>query len=1684
MPVKRVRLGDAWASNTVNTGIFRHHGLITFANFQFTAFYVDAKTLRVVRRNLADDELTVFDLAGEYNVYDAHNCISLGLDGNGLLHMAYDHHSTPLRYRRSISPLDVSAWTDELPMTGKYEERITYPCFLSGAGDKALLFLYRDGYSGKGALRLKEFQTSSAPSEWLDKNSAILSGECQAPWTSSPYWNRPVVGRDGTIHLSFVWRTASPKGEEDIVNNINIDYCKSRDGGDTWYSAHGRKLSCPMTQVNSETIKAISPGTNLMNQCSMALDNADRPHIVFYSNDGMGIPQYQHLWFSNNVWHHSFITKRTKTFQLSGKGTLQLPISRPEVVIDDDDCVYVIYRGDLSADRMVAQRLLPPKYEPNYEDVCVLSEEPLGHSEPVIDFRRWQQERIISILVQRNEQPFFDYKSRHQLSEPIHIIDADLADLFRKPQRRTGGSYKHFSEARFKAWLETAEARNRDLFAFLQQEKEKSGVLTAALQNAETEKAAMLAALRKEAEADKEVALSAAHREAEAALAAATDALRRDAEKAKVTALFAALQNAETEKAAMLAALRKEAEADKEVALSAAHREAEAALAAATDALRRDAEKAKVTALFAALQNAETEKAAMLAALRREAEAVAAEDKAAAAKEREKQEAKQKVLLAELQGQRRQLADSHRRTADLEQTLRKTQAEIESIYHSFSWRLTRPLRSIQGIGDAWSEANARLRRRRGERRYYEIVKRSDWFDRTWYLATYQDVRLAGIDPVLHYIRHGAAEGRDPSPRFNTTRYLQNNTDVASAGKNPLVHFLLHGKAEGREVSPSAHIVLLPSVIQLGNSSPLVISKADKAAVPHFAGDSGKGRGDEGNTPLPTLVRKHDLRVAVIAWDVGHNALGRAYLLAEAISRRFDTVLLGPQFPRFGNAIWPPLAEAKIPTIAFRGGQYPEFADELHRIARRIDCDAIIACKPRIPSLHLGLLAKLACERPLIVDVDDYEPSFCKEPWPIENKSLQHVGTRTELEDPSSDTWTRFSETLVPYADAVLVSNESLYDRFGGTIIPHARDELLFDPKLYDRNTCRAALGVSSSDKVVLYGGTVRKHKGVLELAQSLAMLGRPDYKLCIIGDITDRMLEKQIREVAGDRLILVGNRAFQELPRYLAAADLVCIRQDPTSEISRYQLPAKVIDAFAMGVPILATDVPPLRRLIEIGAVRPVPAELPALSGALAAALDESDALRCAQRGRRDLFLAEYSYQAISKKLEELVLKTLSETRAFEPASLEFERPIQSLRSVKPNIVDNSKPSDIKRYDLILFWKQFDSGVFGRRSDMLAKYFAKDERIRKVLVIEPPLPLWELNKKGAIDGVTEHRMVYREILARRLGLRDSSKLSFHTIVSSQSSRHALARWRYPRVEEYKACIEQLFQEQKVIPSNAIFWVCPINRRLPEIVRHFRPLFTVCDIIDDQSNEPGLNETAIAERIQSYKEIIGLSDLVVTNNSHIQATMGGFAKSGIRLLPNAAEVDQPDPHTECDLSRLLAIPNPRLGFVGNLESKIDTGLLEFVARERPGWNIVLIGSTHTRPDILGLARYPNIHFMGVVRYEEARTWMQHFDVALMPHLDTPLTRSMDPLKLFVYLNMRLPVVATRVAGVQRFEKEIYIADSREDFVAGVEAALSNGVRKGGDSGVPLANHLWPSRIEQALNWIIEALEERERRSLAR
>lgn len=84
---------------------------------------------------------------------------------------------------------------------------------------------------------------------------------------------------------------------------------------------------------------------------------------------------------------------------------------------------------------------------------------------------------------------------------------------------------------------------------------------------------------------------------------------------------------------------------------------------------------------------------------------------------------------------------------------------------------------------------------------FEVVKNSGEFDANWYIQVYNDVRKSGVDPIYHYIKYGAKEGRKPNPWFDTVKYTKDSMQMSNdSAINPFVHYL-----ESRQFSSTKQI---------------------------------------------------------------------------------------------------------------------------------------------------------------------------------------------------------------------------------------------------------------------------------------------------------------------------------------------------------------------------------------------------------------------------------------------------------------------------------------------------------------------------------------------------------------------------------------------------------------------------------------------------------------------------------------------------------------------------------------------------------------------------------------------------------------------------------------------------------------------------------------------------------------
>ncbi len=566
-----------------------------------------------------------------------------------------------------------------------------------------------------------------------------------------------------------------------------------------------------------------------------------------------------------------------------------------------------------------------------------------------------------------------------------------------------------------------------------------------------------------------------------------------------------------------------------------------------------------------------------------------------------------------------------------------------------------------------------------------------------------------------------------------------------------------------------------------------------------------------------------LRVAVVTWQTGDNPFGRAHVLADMIAREHGVVLFGSAFARSGQGIWKPLANTALPVRSFEGGPMEHFLPAAQAEAERITCDIVYLSKPRFPGMLLALLLKHRLGCPVVLDIDDHEAAFFSD-LPREFASgltLRELDgdpaeAAPEIDLPHRSFWTGVADMLIPTFEDRTVSNLMLAERFGGLVVRHARDETIFAPDQALRENIRATMELREQDRVIFFAGTPRRHKGLDRLMAALERLADPRLLLVVVGTIYDGGFAEELAGFANVRTKFLQDLPFSELPALLQAADGVCLLQDLESPISTYQTPAKISDALALGIPVAATPAPPIADMIQAKVITPILDDAGLDAWLLGIAEGRDDA---SDRQRRlDWFDAELCYTVNGARIRRAFSRALGRPMAWNDdwtqlfaalnrrfgAKLPEQAPAWAKRSSLPApVIRRNRP-----IDLVCFWKQNDTGLYGQRHDMLIKYLKQNENIGEIIQFDAPIAvdqLLKLKRTGSASTPHPSKLIADATSRRFLELDDEPGLIKRTFVYRRDRSTSYLGRALPRREDYQAFVAQILGQRRRTNLVSLSW---------------------------------------------------------------------------------------------------------------------------------------------------------------------------------------------------------------------------------------------------------------------------------------
>lgn len=354
--------------------------------------------------------------------------------------------------------------------------------------------------------------------------------------------------------------------------------------------------------------------------------------------------------------------------------------------------------------------------------------------------------------------------------------------------------------------------------------------------------------------------------------------------------------------------------------------------------------------------------------------------------------------------------------------------------------------------------------------------------------------------------------------------------------------------------------------------------------------------------------------------------------------------------------------------------------------------------------------------------------------------------------------------------------------------------------------------------------------------------------------------------------------------------------------------------------------------------------------------------------------------------------------------------------------------------DVVLCSLEAWDEVWRRNQFLVRELLARDRNLR-ILFVEPAVDVLHApSRRGHLSGRGLHRVAGHERLWRlrpvKLLPRVAGPLADRLLVRTVRRAAARLGFAHPVAWINDATYAALLDS---VPWPAVYDITD-DWLLASLTPRQRARLRVCDqrLLDDAAAVVVCSPALAASR-QATADVVEIANAVDVEN---------FRE------PRPRPADLP--------------AEPTAIYVGTLhEDRLDVDLCLEVAAELPWLQLCLVGpSALTASSVAMLSARPNVHLLGSRPYGDVPAYLQHAGVIVVPHVVSPFTDTLDPIKAYECLAVDRPTVATPVAGFRELAGDVAVAE-RSVFTAAVRTTLERGVQGQARRSPPT----WSQRAEQ-------------------
>jgi teichuronic acid biosynthesis glycosyltransferase TuaH len=233
-----------------------------------------------------------------------------------------------------------------------------------------------------------------------------------------------------------------------------------------------------------------------------------------------------------------------------------------------------------------------------------------------------------------------------------------------------------------------------------------------------------------------------------------------------------------------------------------------------------------------------------------------------------------------------------------------------------------------------------------------------------------------------------------------------------------------------------------------------------------------------------------------------------------------------------------------------------------------------------------------------------------------------------------------------------------------------------------------------------------------------------------------------------------------------------------------------------------------------------------------------------------------------------------------------------------------------------------------------------------------------------------------------------------------------------------------------------------------------------------------------------RDAVQHADVIISTAPALQQNFVDQGYLNSYLVPNAANFDLFN-RASTDLplhASVQSISGKVIGYLGNIERRIDFELLKRVLNQLPDWTLVLAGPVERQYVPVEFFNHRQVKFIGPVVHHDAPAVVKRFDVAIIPFKCDEVTSGIYPLKLFEYMAAGKPVVTTNFNPdvLNELPEVVHSADTPELFADFVLLAYSTDNRQKREKRIQVASqNTWEHRAQVFSSLIAEQLEVKQR-----